>query len=470
MTHFQHILAVDARYTNDYALTQARGTNPRYMAGLGLEQGVTFTNADYLYAVLDEMRQNAVLMERASLEENPKYRQLLPYTLLSPWAPSSVPLADRKFVCYQRGQGVGESRLAGNYSIGAGGHIDFEDVIHTNSVIDISQTVLRSMIREIKEEFAFFENGVEIEDVSQLVLHVTTMLRPIGFIRDDSNAVGRVHLGIVHLISYPPEWEVKTREAELEIQPLMSARELLASGWKFENWSKMLLESFTQDTQPKERWAHPGMRQALAHATDATVDDVCRTLNIPKDVLEYYNPQKRYLDEKGELRHDALIHYPDLSTVMPVKISKETSNEGKVEHPRRKKVVLERESTDPFVTNDNLRFVTRRLSIADAAKQYGLSIERFRQFNHIGAHLRDEDFIGPNVFLAVSVPEYYVNLTETIKELATRFDVEVETIAQLNALRETFPDIPYDELVGDYIVEGAIRLKTLRPVSEVKPQ
>jgi len=66
--------------------------------------------------------------------------------------------------------------------------------------------------------------------------------RCVGLINDDSNAVGSVHLGIVHLLDLETA-EVASRESELVecgFEPLES---LLNERDRFETWSQITLDA-----------------------------------------------------------------------------------------------------------------------------------------------------------------------------------------------------------------------------------
>ena len=68
--------------------------------------------------------------------------------------------------------------------------------------------------------------------------------RCVGLINDDSNAVGSVHLGIVHLLELEKP-DVASRESELVecgFEPLES---LVADRDRFETWSQIMLYALT---------------------------------------------------------------------------------------------------------------------------------------------------------------------------------------------------------------------------------
>ena len=102
-------------------------------------------------------------MPRDEAEQRPDYKQIIPYVILR--------RGDEVFVTRRLNKG-GEARLHGKISIGIGGHI--------NPVDEQGDLLMRGLWREIHEEVELDKHGE---------------LSPCGFINDDSNAVGSVHLG-----------------------------------------------------------------------------------------------------------------------------------------------------------------------------------------------------------------------------------------------------------------------------------
>src|SRR5829696_7761087 len=108
---------------------------------------------------------------RGEVETDPNFKQLIPYIVLRCRA---------EVFHYTRGSTGAETRLQALRSVGIGGHISEDDVLDT-----AGDPYLAGMLRELHEE-----------------LEIDTPFReqPLGFIYDDSNAVGQVHLGVVHLL------------------------------------------------------------------------------------------------------------------------------------------------------------------------------------------------------------------------------------------------------------------------------
>lgn len=181
---------------------------------------------DFVQA-LPYLQEGVVLGQREALEKDESKRQFLPYVVMSKEEDGKI-----KVFAYRRGKGVGEARLSGNVSIGIGGHIDMVDVIHDDSVINVVGTIMNAMSRELGEEVILQDAGEALN------------LGSIGILLDNSNAVGKVHMGMVILAQLPPEAKVECKEEELETLGFMTPQELLDSGLPLENWTKILCESF----------------------------------------------------------------------------------------------------------------------------------------------------------------------------------------------------------------------------------
>ena len=111
----------------------------------------------------------------------------------------------------------GETRLHGRISIGIGGHI--------NPVDEEGNLLMRGLWREIHEEVRLDKHG---ELVSR------------GFINDDSNSVGSVHLGACFTLNV--EGEVFVRETEKLEGLWMTVPELKDNYDSMETWTQIALE------------------------------------------------------------------------------------------------------------------------------------------------------------------------------------------------------------------------------------
>lgn len=172
--------------------------------------------------------------QREAMETDDRFRQLLPYVVITQYDESAEVT---RFITYRRGKGVGEARLAGNVSVGFGGHIDLADVMHSDSTINLAATIGQAVSRELQEELVF--GGID----SDLALF------SVGFVIDESDKVGKVHLGIIMNAQLAPGATAVCAEEELETLEPMTAEELLSSGLPLENWTRIVLEHYVGVTQ-----------------------------------------------------------------------------------------------------------------------------------------------------------------------------------------------------------------------------
>ncbi|MGI6028150.1 MAG: hypothetical protein ACOX81_01905 [Candidatus Heteroscillospira sp.] len=154
-----------------------------------------------------------VFLPRPEAELDPAYRQIIPYTVLIQ--------GDRVFST-RRLRGGTEKRLHGLISLGIGGHIN------PAADGDGGDVLLRGLRREIDEEV--FCEGPQFDRLSFR-----------GFINDDSNDVGKVHLGL--FCTMPVIGEVSVRETE-KLEGLWLHRgELQSLAGSMETWSSLILDA-----------------------------------------------------------------------------------------------------------------------------------------------------------------------------------------------------------------------------------
>lgn len=159
--------------------------------------------------MLDIIVNHHEFMDRPAAEEDPSYKQIIPYVVLTQ--------KGRVFSTRRLNKGR-ESRLHGKLSIGIGGHINPVDETDRRSVL------MKGLERELDEE-------VYIQRRGQLI--------PRGFINDDGNGVGAVHLGLC--FSMEVEGEVSVKETEKLSGAWLSLQELKSEYDNMETWSQIAL-------------------------------------------------------------------------------------------------------------------------------------------------------------------------------------------------------------------------------------
>ncbi|NBR04752.1 MAG: NUDIX domain-containing protein [Planctomycetes bacterium] len=151
-----------------------------------------------------------LFMERDLAENDPNYKQLIPYVVFK---------SPKGFFNYQRGKASSETRLRMLRSLGVGGHIEQEDGETDEN------SYLKGLWRELKEEVG---------------IAPSKNIKLLGFINDDTNEVGQVHFGIVHL------YQIETSDLESQEHNLTDCRfsnmtELKESEESYETWSRILI-------------------------------------------------------------------------------------------------------------------------------------------------------------------------------------------------------------------------------------
>jgi len=176
---------------------------------LGSFQGINTDVDKYLPTILDP--KNNFFMDRGAAEEDPTHKQLIPYVLIR---------LNGQFVHYSRGKAGGEARLHAKRSMGIGGHINPEDK------------------REDHLGYETYMAGVEREIAEEVVIDGTYTQKIVGLLNDDSNEVGKVHLGVVHLFDIDGT-DVKSNEDAIADLQLSSIVELKGEYHEqLETWSQ----------------------------------------------------------------------------------------------------------------------------------------------------------------------------------------------------------------------------------------
>ena len=179
---------------------------------IGTFQGISTEIDKYLPAFLNPI--NNFFIHRELAEDDPTHKQIIPYAIFK---------HGDKFLKYLRGKKSGEQRLASKSSIGIGGHINQDDF---NSSSLEKDTYLTGIEREINEE---------------LIINCDYNNLPIALINDDSNDVGQVHLGVVHLFDLESD-QVEAGEANIEDLEFLSSDDLLREKYNLESWSQICVD------------------------------------------------------------------------------------------------------------------------------------------------------------------------------------------------------------------------------------
>ena len=178
---------------------------------LGAFEGLSLEPERYIAAFLDPA--NNLFLPRSAAEQDPTHKQLIPYLVIR---------HGNRVLCYTRGKSGGEARLHAKMSIGIGGHINDGDT-HA----------------EHFDEAAYFR-AVERELHEELEITGDYRQRIAALLNDDSNEVGRVHLGVVHLIDVESP-DIRPREDAIRDLEFLTAAELAPRRERLESWSQICL-------------------------------------------------------------------------------------------------------------------------------------------------------------------------------------------------------------------------------------
>jgi predicted NUDIX family phosphoesterase len=170
--------------------------------------------------VLKRIVQQGLFRKRAELEEDPSFKQIIPYGVITcgDW-----------FYLFKRSSGQREKRLHNLFTLGAGGHM--------NPVVSEEpdeQYLIDELKRELSEEVRLL-NGCRIEDIEF-----------IGFINDDTIPVGRFHTGLLYNIRVSNK-EVFINETEKMTAEWVEKSNLAEFYQGMETWSRIVFDSYIQD-------------------------------------------------------------------------------------------------------------------------------------------------------------------------------------------------------------------------------
>lgn len=188
---------------------------------VGYFQGVHSNGEAYLNAFMAPGVSS--FMDREEAEKDPSHKQIIPYGIFC---------YQGKILHYTRGGAGGEARLHDKGSLGIGGHInpiDWQGADHGLA------TYMAGVEREVQEELNF---GCAYTQ------------RVIGVINDDSNEVGAVHLGLVHLFELDGDAVSSNEDAIANIR-FFSPEELREAPLfsKLETWSQLSLDLLSQQSK-----------------------------------------------------------------------------------------------------------------------------------------------------------------------------------------------------------------------------
>lgn len=173
-------------------------------------RGIRFADANAMAGLRSAVAAHGRYLDRPAAEGDPGFKQLIPYVVVRD--------GERVFLMHRTDAG-GDTRLHRKASIGVGGHL--------NPIDEGADALTAGLRREWAEE-------LEVDWEPEF--------RLIGFLNDDTNPVGAVHLGVVFVVEAAGR-HVAVREREKLIGAFVAADELAASWNRLETWSQLVADA-----------------------------------------------------------------------------------------------------------------------------------------------------------------------------------------------------------------------------------
>lgn len=176
-----------------------------------LKQGFFPSDASDLIGTIGRL---AVFLDRPAAEQDPTHKQIIPYVVVTHGG---------RVLLYQRSARAGEARLHHKCSLGFGGHINDRDGERATTNL-----LWTAMVRELNEEV--FLPGIARAEIA-------------GFINDDSNPVGQVHLGVVFRVELAND-RFSVNEPEAIEARWCGPEAVEQAADRLESWSRLLWSQY----------------------------------------------------------------------------------------------------------------------------------------------------------------------------------------------------------------------------------
>lgn len=157
--------------------------------------------------------EDILIARRGHLEVLPEYKQLITYAVLQD-------KSTKDLLLYKRLSGSGEQRLVDKTSIGVGGHTN----LFKQETLD--EVLYENFMRELEEE---------------LIIEADTEFSVVGYINDDSNDVGSVHLGVIYVVQ-TDKTKVSVNETDTLAIDWLPISEVQKDK-NLESWSELIINN-----------------------------------------------------------------------------------------------------------------------------------------------------------------------------------------------------------------------------------
>ncbi|MBI9085466.1 MAG: hypothetical protein JEZ11_17855 [Desulfobacterales bacterium] len=195
---------------------------------VGIPRNELFSPGQYIRgferygAVVEEclvrMRRHMAFRYRSQCEDDPTFKQFIPYCLIT--------RGDEIFMVRRLSKST-ETRLHDKHSVGIGGHMNPEPGVH----IDFKELLQRNMDRELDEEVVIQRRSSEYDLPREI----------FGMVNFDGDPVGAVHIGIVYRIYVEAGVEVEVNEPENMVGGFVSLDEARRAP-NLETWSEACIK------------------------------------------------------------------------------------------------------------------------------------------------------------------------------------------------------------------------------------
>ncbi|OUV23557.1 MAG: hypothetical protein CBC55_00790 [Gammaproteobacteria bacterium TMED95] len=170
--------------------------------------------------------EDLMLGQRASLERDEDFRQLLPISIF---------LHDGKVWAYERTSKGNEERLFNKVAVAVGGHWDLADLVTSNSVIDLEASLKKATERELEEEIKLSSTIVESYELERKICA-------------DDTEVDKVHMAVVYVHKLDGDG-IESAEDQLKTLGFISPQELLSGDYNLEAWARIICEILVTDQE-----------------------------------------------------------------------------------------------------------------------------------------------------------------------------------------------------------------------------
>ncbi len=167
----------------------------------------------YHQSITEDIITKGLTYRRDKAEQDATYKQIVSYIMC---------VHQKNLFLMQRNAQIHESTLANKYSLGIGGHLN---------AYDIARSVNLWGIREFCEE---------------VIYHGSYSLKPYAFINDNSNAIGSLHLGLVHIMEI--EDQHIAIKSEFRKGSFIKIEDIDSYYNNLESWSQLLFNAYYKTT------------------------------------------------------------------------------------------------------------------------------------------------------------------------------------------------------------------------------